>query len=92
MLPTMTTLWSVAAATQGLVDNYSGLLTCRCFLGLLEGVDLPRHRSVHSSVGQVVSFQGLFSISLLSILANDYKYDIRDISLAVHNLIFALEL
>ncbi|KAF8553823.1 MFS general substrate transporter [Imleria badia] len=34
MLPTMVSLWGVASATQGLVNNYSGLLACQFFLGL----------------------------------------------------------
>jgi MFS family permease len=41
MLPAMVSLWGVACATQGLVGNYSGLLTCRFFLGLLEGGLFP---------------------------------------------------
>ncbi|KAN0085884.1 Major facilitator superfamily domain containing protein [Tylopilus felleus] len=41
MLPTMVALWGVASAAQGLVDNYSGLLVCRFFLGLLEGGLFP---------------------------------------------------
>jgi len=41
MLPTMVTLWGVASASQGLVHNYSGLLACRFFLGLMEGGIFP---------------------------------------------------
>jgi len=37
----MVTLWGVASATQGLVHNYSGLLACRFFLGLMEGGLFP---------------------------------------------------
>ncbi|KAL4257079.1 MFS transporter superfamily protein [Pleurotus pulmonarius] len=41
MLPTMLTLWGVVATLQGLVRSYSGLLTARFFLGLLEGGIYP---------------------------------------------------
>ncbi|KAG9311746.1 major facilitator superfamily domain-containing protein [Chiua virens] len=41
MLPAMVTLWGVVAASQGVVTNYSGLLACRFFLGLLEGGLFP---------------------------------------------------
>ncbi|KAI9457922.1 major facilitator superfamily domain-containing protein [Boletus coccyginus] len=41
MLPTMATLWGIVSAAQGFVDNYSGLLACRFFLGLMEGGLFP---------------------------------------------------
>ncbi|KAF8553825.1 MFS general substrate transporter [Imleria badia] len=41
MLPAMVTLWGVVSASQGLVHNYSGLLVCRFFLGLVEGGLFP---------------------------------------------------
>ncbi|KAG9311304.1 major facilitator superfamily domain-containing protein [Chiua virens] len=41
LLPAMVTLWGVAAACQGLVNGYSGLLACRFFLGLFEGGVVP---------------------------------------------------
>ncbi|KAG6826978.1 hypothetical protein H0H92_013683 [Tricholoma furcatifolium] len=36
LLPTMLTLWGIVATLQGFVQNYSGLLACRFFIGLLE--------------------------------------------------------
>ncbi|KAF9459787.1 major facilitator superfamily domain-containing protein [Collybia nuda] len=41
MLPTMLALWGVVTTLQGVVHNYSGLLACRFFLGLLEGGVFP---------------------------------------------------
>ncbi|KAI9568125.1 major facilitator superfamily domain-containing protein [Boletus coccyginus] len=41
LLPATVTLWGVVSATQGLVTNYSGLLACRFFLGLVEGGVFP---------------------------------------------------
>lgn len=41
MLPTMVTLWGVVCTLQGVVHDYSGLLACRFFLGLLEGGLFP---------------------------------------------------
>ena len=77
---------------QGLVHNYSGLLACRFFLGLMEGSDIPRHHSLHSSVGQVDSFLELFCISLFSIPARGCKYGIHEIRVAVYDLTLFLEL
>ncbi|KAI9457921.1 major facilitator superfamily domain-containing protein [Boletus coccyginus] len=37
MLPATVTLWGIVSAAQGFVDNYSGLLACRFFLGAMEG-------------------------------------------------------
>ncbi|KAF8553827.1 MFS general substrate transporter [Imleria badia] len=37
MLPAIVTLWGIITVSQGLVNNYSGLLACRFFLGLIEG-------------------------------------------------------
>ena len=78
--------------TRGLVHNYSGLLACRFFLGLVEGTNIATHHSLHSSDGQVVSFLALFSISLFSILASGYKYGIREIIAVFYKLTFFLEL
>ncbi|KAH7922094.1 MFS general substrate transporter [Leucogyrophana mollusca] len=41
MLPAMVTLWGLVATLQGVVTNYSGLLACRFFLGLMEGGLFP---------------------------------------------------
>ncbi|KAG1812832.1 major facilitator superfamily domain-containing protein [Suillus subaureus] len=41
MLPTMVTIWGLVATMQGVVKTYSGLLTCRFFLGLMEGGLFP---------------------------------------------------
>ncbi|KAH0834817.1 major facilitator superfamily domain-containing protein [Lanmaoa asiatica] len=51
MLPAMVTLWGVVSASQGLVKSYSGLLACRFFLGLIEGLDIPDYiiLSIHPS-------------------------------------------
>jgi hypothetical protein len=79
---------------QGLVQNYSGLLACRFFLGLMEGsdIDIPGHHSLHSSASQVDSFLELFSISLISIPARGCKYGIHEIGIVVYDLTFFLGL
>ncbi|KAL1713440.1 major facilitator superfamily domain-containing protein [Schizophyllum commune] len=41
LLPAMLTLWGVVTTCQGVVTTYGGLLTCRFFLGLLEGGVFP---------------------------------------------------
>ncbi|KAF9246327.1 major facilitator superfamily domain-containing protein [Melanogaster broomeanus] len=41
MLPAMVALWGLVATMQGVISNYSGLLACRFFLGLLEGGLFP---------------------------------------------------
>ncbi|KIJ69309.1 hypothetical protein HYDPIDRAFT_105905 [Hydnomerulius pinastri MD-312] len=41
MLPAMVTLWGLVSTLQGVVHNYSGLLACRFFLGLMEGGLFP---------------------------------------------------
>ncbi|KAK2783281.1 hypothetical protein FQN53_009269 [Emmonsiellopsis sp. PD_33] len=41
LLPTFCLLWGVATTLQSQVHNYSGLLACRFFLGLLEGGLFP---------------------------------------------------
>ena len=77
---------------QGLVNNYSGFLACRFFLGLMEGSDIPSHHSLHSSAGQVDSFLELFSISPFSIPERGCKYGIHEIGIAVYDLTFFLGL
>jgi MFS family permease len=37
MIPAMAISWGLVCAAQGFVHNYSGLLACRIFLGLVEG-------------------------------------------------------
>ncbi|KAG8216450.1 major facilitator superfamily domain-containing protein [Butyriboletus roseoflavus] len=80
MLPAMVTLWGVVCALQGLVNNYSGLLACRFFLGMMEGLDIPEHRFLYLSVVQVVFYLELFSISLFSILGRGCKYGMHQVS------------
>ncbi|EGN93249.1 hypothetical protein SERLA73DRAFT_189773 [Serpula lacrymans var. lacrymans S7.3] len=41
MLPAMVALWGIVSTLQGVVHNYSGLLACRFFLGLMEGGLFP---------------------------------------------------
>lgn len=41
ILPTLLVLWGLVTTLQGFVHDYSGLLICRFFLGLLEGGLLP---------------------------------------------------
>lgn len=41
LLPTLCTLWGLVTTLQSQVHNYSGLLACRFFLGLLEGGLFP---------------------------------------------------
>ncbi|KAF8559767.1 MFS general substrate transporter [Imleria badia] len=41
MLPAMITMWGLVSTLQGVVHNYSGLLACRFFLGLMEGGLFP---------------------------------------------------
>ncbi|KAF8844459.1 MFS general substrate transporter [Paxillus ammoniavirescens] len=41
MLPAMITAWGIVSTLQGVVHNYSGLLACRFFLGLMEGGLFP---------------------------------------------------
>ncbi|KAF9227690.1 MFS general substrate transporter [Gyrodon lividus] len=41
MLPAMVTVWGLVTTLQGVVQNYSGLLACRFFLGLVEGGLFP---------------------------------------------------
>ncbi|KAI6040794.1 major facilitator superfamily domain-containing protein [Pisolithus marmoratus] len=41
LLPTMVTMWGIAAAMQGFVTGYTGLLLCRFFLGLTQGGLFP---------------------------------------------------
>ena len=65
---------------QGFVDNYSGLLACRFFLGLAEGSDIFRHHSLYSPACQEESFHALYSISLISILGRGYKYGSLEIN------------
>ena len=76
----------VLIGIRGLVYNYSGLLACRFFLGLMEGSDIPRHRSLRSSTGQVDNFLGLFSISLFSIPGRGCKYGMREVGAAIYDL------
>ena len=71
---------------QGLVYNYSGFLTCRFFLGLMEGSDIPSYYSLHSLAGQVDSSLELFSISLFSIRARSCKYGMLEVRVAVYDL------
>ncbi|KAI0781188.1 MFS general substrate transporter [Trametes elegans] len=41
LLPSMVVLWGAVCAFQGLVRDFTGLITCRFFLGLFEGGLLP---------------------------------------------------
>ncbi|KAF8136566.1 major facilitator superfamily domain-containing protein [Boletus edulis] len=41
MLPIMITAWGLVSTLEGVVHNYSGLLACRFFLGLMEGGLFP---------------------------------------------------
>ena len=77
---------------RGFVHNYSGLLACRFFLGLMEGSNIPWHHSLHSSAVQVDSFLELFSISLFSIPGRGCKYGIHAIRVAIYDLMFFLGL
>ena len=77
---------------QGFVHNYSGLLACRFFLGLMEGSHIPIYHSLHSSAGQVDSFLELFSISLFFIPGRGCKYGIHAIRVALCDLTFFLGL
>jgi hypothetical protein len=38
MLPTMVMLWGLVTTMQGFIITYQGLLVCRFFLGLFEGL------------------------------------------------------
>lgn len=69
---------------RGLVNNYSGLVACRFFLGLMEGLSISGHHSLHSRANQVDSFLELLSISLLSIPGRGYNYGILEIGTATH--------
>jgi len=75
---------------QGFVNNYSGLLACRFFLGLSEGLDIFRHHSLYSSACQGESFHALYSISLISILGGGYKYGPHEINVAAYHLTFLI--
>ena len=73
---------------KGLVNNYSGLLACRFFLGLIEGLDIPEYLSLYSSVAQAVCCLELFSISLSSILGRGCKYGMHQVGVGVSYLTY----
>lgn len=59
---------------QGLVHNYSGLLACRFFLGLVEGLMIAGHHPRHLLLVQAVFFPESSSISLSSIPERGFRY------------------